>query len=86
MLPGHDVHPGDPPRSVAQSWSTNVELFGDRTIRQLLMQGMGPLVFGAIGQLADAGPALALAGCGALCLAAVWAVASRSRGASAVSP
>ncbi|GIH04681.1 MFS transporter [Rhizocola hellebori] len=52
----------------------------------MTLQGLGPLAFGALGQLAGIGPAMAVAGVAALCSAGVWAMASRSRDAIAVTP
>jgi predicted MFS family arabinose efflux permease len=50
----------------------------------MTLQGVGPLAFGAIGQLAGIGTAMALAGVAAICSAGVWAMASRRRDAIAV--
>ncbi len=50
----------------------------------MTLQGLGPLAFGVIGQLAGVAPAMAVAGVAALCGAGVGAMASRSRDANAI--
>jgi predicted MFS family arabinose efflux permease len=62
------------------------QAFGLLSTGLMTLQGLGPLAFGVIGQLAGIGPAMSIAGLAALCSAVVWAMASRRRDAIAVTP
>ena len=62
--------------------ATRGQAFGLLSTGLMTLQGLGPLAFGVMGQLAGIAPAMALAGAMALALAGSWAVASRRRDAT----
>ncbi len=62
--------------------TTRGQAFGLLSTGLMTLQGLGPLAFGVLGQLAGIAPAMILAGAMALALGGSWAVASRRRDAT----